>query len=149
MVEIGEVVLAKFALPKLGYGKRKGQKNKLVTRAIRCVLVGQASRTGEHIVVKPNGDASRCRTVFRVPLGDRWDAEAVLGVRATPRKPIPSKMTPSTGEELIRAPLIGEDVEVKEPRELRKKILERRVAENRDGESGAGLPRPETGNTYE
>ena len=51
MVEIGEVVLAKFGLPKLGYGKRKGQKNKLVTRAIKCVLVGQVSRTGEHIVV--------------------------------------------------------------------------------------------------
>ena len=29
MVEICEIVLAKFALPKLGDGKRKGQKNKL------------------------------------------------------------------------------------------------------------------------
>ena len=71
MVEIGEVVLAKFALPKLGYGKRKGQKIKLVTRALKCVLVGQVYRTGEHIVLKPNGDAARCRTVFRVPLEDR------------------------------------------------------------------------------
>ena len=45
MVEICEIVLAKFALPKLGHGKRKGQKNKLVARAIKCVLVGQVSRT--------------------------------------------------------------------------------------------------------
>ena len=54
MVEIDEVVLAKFALRKLKYGKRKAQKNKLVARSIKCVLVGQVSRTGEHIVIKPN-----------------------------------------------------------------------------------------------
>ena len=133
MVEIGEVVLAKFALPKLGYGKRKGQKNKLVTRAIRCVLVGQASRTGEHVVVKPNGDAARCRTVFRVPLEDRWSADAVLGVRATPRRPTPSK--PSTNDEAIRAPLIGDEDAATDPRDERKKVVEMRI---QDGEeSGA------------
>ena len=41
MVEIGEVLLAKFALRKLGYSKRKAQKNKLVASSIGCVLVGQ------------------------------------------------------------------------------------------------------------
>ena len=71
IVEIGETVLAKFALSKLGYGKRKAQKNKLGARSIKCVLVGQLSRTGEHIVAKPHGDAARCRAVFRVPLEDR------------------------------------------------------------------------------
>ena len=84
-----------------------------------------------------------------MPLEDRWDAEAVLGVRATPRKPTPSKPSPSTAEDVIRAPLIGEDPEVKDPRELRKEILERRGAANRDGESGAGQPRPETSNEFD
>ena len=54
MIEIGEVVLAKFAARKLGYGKRKSQKNKLMPRSIRCILVGQMPRTGEHVVIKPN-----------------------------------------------------------------------------------------------
>ena len=118
-----------------------------MTRAIKCVLVGQVSRTGEHIVVKPNGDAARCRTVFRVPMKDRWNAEAVLCVRATPRKPTPSKS--STDEEVIRAPIIGEDSETKDPRDLRKEILERRVDANREAESGAGLPRPKVSGKYD
>ena len=84
-------------------------------RLIRCVLVGQVSRTGEHIVIKPNGDAARCRTVFRVPLADRWDAEAVLAICATPRRP-----TPSSSGGVIRTPVIGEDAEPKEPRDMRR-----------------------------
>ena len=104
MEVLGEVVLAKFASRKLGYGTRNAQKNKLMTRSIRCILVGQMSRTGEHIVIKPSGDAARCRAVFRVPLEDRWDAEAVLSIRATPRRP-----TPSSDDGEIRAPVVEED----------------------------------------
>ena len=78
---------------------------------------------------------------------DRWDAEAVLGVRATPRKPTPSR--PSTDEEAIRVPIIGDDAELKGPRDLRNEILERRVDANREAESGAGLPRPEASGKYD
>ena len=88
---MGEVVLAKLALCKVGYGKRKAQKNKLATRSIRAILVGQVGRTGEHIIIKQNGDAARCRTVRRVPLEDRWKAEDILNIRGTPRNPAPSR----------------------------------------------------------
>ena len=97
MVELGEVVLDKFASRQLGYGKKKAQKNKLMPRSIRCVLVGQMLGTGEHVVIKPNGDAARCRTVFGVPPDDRWDAESVLSIRATPRKPTPRRNPCTSG----------------------------------------------------
>ena len=119
MIEIGEVVLAKFAARKLGYGKRKSQKNKLMPRSIRCILVGQMLRTGEHVVIKPNGDAARCRTVFRVPLEDRWDAEEIVNIRATPRSP-----TPSSGEGEIRAPLAEEASDDADRRKRRREVLE-------------------------
>ena len=62
LVEFGELVLAKLALRRVGHGKTKRQKKKLVGRSIEAVWVGQVGRTGEHIVVKPSGDAVRCRT---------------------------------------------------------------------------------------
>ena len=39
MIELGEVVLAKLALRKIGYGKQKAQKNKLAARSIKAILV--------------------------------------------------------------------------------------------------------------
>ena len=113
----------------------------MMTRWIRCTLVGQMSRTGEHIVIKPSGDAARCRTVFRVPVEDRWDAEAVLSIRATPRRP-----TPSSDDGEIRALLFEEDGVETERRNLRREIVEQRAAAHRDPEFGAGLPRPEMNN---
>ena len=105
MLEIGETVMAQFALKKLGYGMRKAQKNKLVARAVKAVWVGQISRTGEQIVIKPHWDAARCRTVHRVPVEDRWDAEAVLSVKGTPRRPTPSQADQNT----IKAPIAREE----------------------------------------
>ena len=73
------------------------------------------------------------------------NAEAVLGVRATHRKPTPSK--PSTDEEAIRAPLIGDDDVPKDPRDMRKNVLDKRVEP--EDESGVGLPRPEISDKYD
>ena len=136
MIELGEVVLAKFATRKIAYGKKKAQTNKLMPRSIRCILVGQMPRTGEHVVIKPNGDTARCRTIFRVPLEDRWDAEEILNIRATPRSP-----TPSSWEGEIRAPLAEEASDDADRRKRRRGVLEEQVAQELD--SGAGLPRPE------
>ena len=69
MPELGEIVMAKLAARKIGSGKKKTQKNKLAPRSIGAVWAGQIARTGEHIVIKPNGDAVR------------WD---VFKIRATP-----------------------------------------------------------------
>ena len=86
-------------------------------------------------VIKPNGDDARGRTVFRVPLEDRWDAEAVLSIRATPQRP-----TPSSDEGVIRTRHIEEDDVQSERSNLRREIVEQRVAAHQDPESGAGLP---------
>ena len=100
MVHLGEVVLAQFASRKLSYGKIKAQNNKLMMRSIRCILFSQMSRTGELIVIKPNGEAARCRKFFRVPLEDRWDAEAVTSVHAALRR--------ASDDGVISAPLTKE-----------------------------------------
>ena len=79
-----------------------------------------------------------------MPLEDRWDAEAVLAIRATLRRP-----TPSTNDGVIRALVLGEDAEPKEPRDMRSEVFERRLAAQRDADSGAGLPRPEANDRNE
>ena len=96
MVEFGEVVLAKLAPNRIGRGKKKQQKSKLAARSIRGVWVGQLGRTGEHVIVKQNGDAVRCRTIRRVPIEDRWDAEFIVNIEAIPRLPAPSQADPET-----------------------------------------------------
>ena len=101
MVEFGEMVLAKLALRRTGRGKAKRQKRKLAPRSIDAVWVGQIARTGEHLVIKPNGDAARCRTIRRVPVEHRWNAERVLLVKATPRLPAPSSSRPEVIESRV------------------------------------------------
>ncbi len=96
VLELGEVVLAKLAIQRDHRGKTKGHKKKLKARSIDAVWVGQVARTGEHIVVKADGNAVRCRTVRRVPVEQRWDPERVLTIRATPRIPAPTSARPDT-----------------------------------------------------
>ncbi len=91
LVEFGEVVFAKLALKKVAKGSKKRHKRKLAPRAVLGTWVGQIGRTGEHIVIKQSGDAIRCRTIRRVPIQDRWNADMVKSIAATPRVPVPSK----------------------------------------------------------
>ena len=53
--------------------------------------IGIYPRTGEHLVAKLDGEVIRVRTVRRVPAAHRWDAAAVRGIRALPRRPHPDK----------------------------------------------------------
>ncbi len=71
--------------PEIAKGHKKRQKKKLAPRAIKGIWVGQVGRTGEHIVVKNNGDAIRCRTIRRLPIEDRWNATMIKDILATPR----------------------------------------------------------------
>ncbi len=91
LVEIGEMVHAKLVIKNKRQGKEKKNKKKFAPRSILAVWVGQIARTGEHIVVKQNGDAVKCRTIRRVPEDDRWNAQRVLDIRGTPRRPAPSQ----------------------------------------------------------
>ena len=91
-MEIGEMVVAKLALRRQQKGKVKKQKRKLAPRCIEAVWVGQIARSGEHIVIKANGDAVRCRTIKRVLEQHRWNvrkyaqSEAHQGVPHRPRR---------------------------------------------------------------
>ena len=84
IVEFGEAVLAKLTLKRRVKGKDKKLKNKLAARSILVTWVGQIARIGEHMVIKKDGNAVRCRTIRRVPEADRWNAEALGRVRVTP-----------------------------------------------------------------
>ena len=141
MIELGEVVLAKLALCKVGYGKRKAQKNKLAARSIKAILVGQVGRTGEHIIIKQNGDAARCRTVRRVPLEDRWKAEDILNIRGTPRNPAPSR---ADSIELSTSLVDDEAGETRRARmDRRREVRERQEAAAQDDDCGANLRQPQ------
>ena len=94
ILEFGEFVMAKLSLQRRNAGKTRKQKRKLAPRSIPTVWVGQVPRTGEHIVIKQNGDAVRCRTVKRVPKEDRWHPSNVMLIKATPRCPAPSSKDP-------------------------------------------------------
>ena len=85
MVEIGEQILAK---PKRK--KESNRKQALKSRWAHGTYVGMASRSNESIVVlAEGGPAIKVRTVKRKPLQDRWNAEEILKICATPRKPNP------------------------------------------------------------
>ena len=73
---------------------------------------------------------------------DRWDAEAALGIRATPRNP-----TPSSDDGEIHAFLVVEDGVEADRRKTRQEVVEERAAQDLD--SGAGLPRPDTSDPLE
>ncbi len=100
VLEVGEVCLAKLAIRRDNRGARRvahhksGHRMKLKSRSIDAVWVGQIARTGEHVVIKSDGNAVRCRTVRREPEEHRWSAERVLLIRATPRVPAPASNKP-------------------------------------------------------
>ena len=89
-----------------------------MARSIHCAVDAQVARTCEHILIKPNGDAARCRTVFRVLAQDRWDAKAVLAIRGIPRR-----TAPSSAESMIRASIAGEEGEAVDPDERRRDMI--------------------------
>ena len=90
VVEFGERVFGKLAL-KRPATKRKAKrgKQKLAARSVEGTWVGIYPRTGEHIVVRKDGEAIRVRTVHRVVEQERWNSEMLRAVRATPRLPNP------------------------------------------------------------
>ena len=100
LVEFGEMVFAKMVIKNKRQGEVKKQKKKFAPRAIPAVWVGQVSRTGEHIVIKPNGDAVKCRTIKRCPEEDRWNADRIASIKGIPRRPSPSQKCPELAEAL-------------------------------------------------
>ena len=85
VVEIGERVLAKIAR-----SQKSNRKQSLRSRWVDAIWVGIAKKSNEHIVVmEGEGPAIRCRTVKRRPMSDRWQANKVAEIRATPRRPNP------------------------------------------------------------
>ena len=133
-VEIGEVVLAKLATRRTGKILSR-HKKKLLARSVRAVCVGQVSRTGEHIVIVPSGDAVRCRTIFRVPEDERWNKDLIFAIQGTPRTPAPSRKDP----ERLEAQLLDDNDKEAKPREQREP---RQGGEARE-HSGAALQQPE------
>ena len=138
IVEFAEVVLGKLATRRVGKGRSKRQKNKLAERSVRGVWVGQATRTGEHIIVKESGDAVRCRTITRVPIEDRWNADLVLGIQGVPRRPAPSIQNP----ESVPNRLVDDEAKDTASRRRRQPRRERPllVDDEIPKESGVGLP---------
>ena len=111
IVEFGEQVRAKLAKPM----QRGRNKAKLKPKWASATWVGISQRTGEHRVVLNSGKAVRVRTIKRKPLELRWDAEKILNMKATPRRPDPSdpkKDEVQNGEDLDK--LVMEDIVIDE-----------------------------------
>ena len=135
IIEFGEAVLAKLATRRVGKGRQKRQQKKLRGRCIAAIWVGQVSRTGEHIVIGPNGDAVRCRTVFRRPQEERWNKELIKAVQGTPRLPAPSQKDP----ENITSKLVDDQPRAQHARAHREAQQDPTGRER----SGADIPMPE------
>ena len=91
LAEMGEQVMGKLALKRPANAKKtKRGKKKLEARCIKGTWVGIYPRTGEHILVTTAGDAIRVRTIHRLVEEERWNADVVLAIQSTPRKPCPS-----------------------------------------------------------
>ena len=90
IVELGERVFAKLSL-KRPATKRKAKhgKRKLAARSVEGIWAGIYPRTGEHLVIRHDGEAIRVRTIHRVVEQERWNVDMIRGVRATPRRPNP------------------------------------------------------------
>ena len=85
LIEFGERVLAKPLR-----GVKHNRKVSLKDRWIFATWVGLDKRTNEHVVILDDGGAAiRVRTVLRRPKSDRWDADAIRKIKATPRSPNP------------------------------------------------------------
>ena len=121
-------MLGKPALKKpSNNNKVKRGKKKLVERSVRGIWLGIIPKTGEHVIAKADGEAIRVRTVQPVPDDDQWDAEAVLAVRALPRKPNPNTGAASSDAAEQVEPQLNSD----------------EAAQPEAGDSGAGIARPD------
>ena len=88
--EIGEQVLAK---PKRSNKKIK-KRQALDARFHDATWVGFDARSNEHVVILGNGGpAIKVRTVKPRPEGDKWSAEAIEAIVATPDVPNPKDET--------------------------------------------------------
>ena len=91
LAEFGEYIWAKLQLKKSPIVKKiKRGKKKLEERSVDGVWLGIYPRTGEHIIAKDNGDVIRVRTINRRPRSERFNAEKIFAILATPRAPTPS-----------------------------------------------------------
>ena len=89
--EFGEQVWAK-PMRETNWNKVTETKRKLSLRSnwIEATWVGFNSRSNEHVVVLPGGGpAMRVRTVRARPGSERWSADAIVEIRATPERPNP------------------------------------------------------------
>ena len=92
VAEFGEQVFGKLALHKPSTDRKvKRGKRKLAERSVKGTWIGINARTGEHVIALPSGEAIRVRTIHRVVGDARWSADAVLAVRALPRRPVPQR----------------------------------------------------------
>ena len=70
--------------------KKPTRKRSLKSRAALGVWLGMDGRTGEHrVALKDGGPVERVRTSIRVPDSEKWSAEQIAKVVATPRQPNP------------------------------------------------------------
>ena len=86
--EFGEQVWAK-PMRETNWNKVTETKRKLSLRSnwIEATWVGFNSRSNEHVVVLPGGGpAMRVRTVRARPGSERWSADAIVEIRATPER---------------------------------------------------------------
>ena len=126
----------KMVIRRQQQGKRKKQKRKVAWRCVEVTWVGEIARSGEHIVIKHNGDAFKCRTIKRVPVEHQWSAERIMQVRGTPRNPAPSMKNSHQRESRLV------DDEAAETRGPRRPKLEKGVIQTESRHSGAGLELP-------
>ena len=77
-----------MAKPRRKQGHKK--RGTLDARFVEATWVGFSGRSNEHVVVlKSGGPAIRVRTVRTRPPSERWNAEAVVEIIATPDTPNP------------------------------------------------------------
>ena len=85
LVEFGEMVHAKPMR-----SNRFGRKRALMARTVDGIWLGMNNRTNEHrVALLDGGPVIHVRTIFRKPEDQRWNMEAVKGIKATIKKPNP------------------------------------------------------------
>ena len=133
MFHFGESVMGRLSIKKPSNKKKASRgKKKLAARSLPGTWLGVYPRTGEHIIALASGEAIRVRTVHRLAAEDQWDVDAVMAVRALPRKPSPDgpaseprprrNTTADDAEDRVDGADLGEadhDDGVVMPRELR------------------------------
>ena len=73
--------------------------------------MGHARDSNEMLIGTPMG-VIRCYACRRMPETERWDKEAIIGMKGTPQKPNPRKMGMSIP---IRIQLDGEKLQKESP----------------------------------